>query len=104
MNNFLKKPLAFDWVEASLEAYVRLEERKARVYQIKSMAREIVAICRASRDRVEKAEAFLEKYREVIPSEEKQNIFRLMAETLLYIQYEGVRMRISDNPRTILNC
>ena len=95
-------PLDFTWVDAALEAWADIEEMRARQTTVREMARELVAICRSNRERVENAERYLDRYREVIPNVQKQEIFRLVAELLLFIQYRGVRIRCVDDPIKIL--
>jgi len=102
LKNMLIRPLNFSWLETALGVWVEIEELNARRAIIHNMTREIIAICRTERERVEKAEAFLDKYAHVIPHAEKQEIFRLMAEALLFITYNGVRIRCTDDPKRLL--
>ena len=94
--------LDFEWVTAALEAIVELEHGRTQQAELRAMAREIVAICRDARQRVARAEQFLDAYRHVLPPGKKNEILRLMAETLLFIQYGGRRVKITDDPSVIL--
>jgi hypothetical protein len=102
VTNLFKRPLNFGWVETALDVWVEIEELNARRAVIRNMTREIVAICRANRNRVEHAEALLDKYTDVIPYERKQEIFLIIAETLLYISYNGVRIKCTEDPKRLL--
>ena len=102
MTNLFKGPLDFGWVETALDVWVEIEEHNARRAVIRNMTREIVAICRANRHRVEHAEALLDKYSDVVPCERKQEIFLIIAETLLYISYNGLRIKCTEDPKRLL--
>jgi transglutaminase-like putative cysteine protease len=94
--------LDFDWVLQALEPLVVFEQGKADQTRVQSLAREIVAMCRANRDRVEAAERVLSEYRDVLSPEQKNEALRIMAETLLYIQHNGVRIKVTTDPGRIL--
>lgn len=102
MDALFDRPLRFDWVEAALRAWVDVEQARVERVRVQSIARELVAICRANRERVERADAFYEKYRHLLPHAERQEVLRLMAETLLYIQFRGLRHKVTDDPTKIL--
>ncbi|MFC1834883.1 hypothetical protein ACFL2Q_09135 [Thermodesulfobacteriota bacterium] len=102
MTNIFKKPMNFGWVETALDVWVEIEESNARRAMVRNMAREIVTVCRANRSRVEKAEALLDRYADVIPHENKQEIFLIIAETLLYISCGGIRMKCTEDPKQLL--
>ncbi len=95
-------PLDFDWLETALDAIVLVEETRARRVAVRSIAREIVATCRANRERVERAEALLDRHAEVMRPEDRGRVLRLMGETLLYIQYRGARLKCTEDPRRLL--
>lgn len=95
-------PLQFDWLEVALGAVVQLEFGRVEVARVRSMARQIVAICRDQRDRAIAAERFLDENRDALSADQRNEALRLIAETLLYIQYGGIRVRVTDDPRRIL--
>lgn len=97
-----ERPLDFGWLEAALEAWLVFEDRAARRATVRTMAGEIVEICQMKRERVERAEAFLTRYHRLLSRAEKQDIFRLMAETLRYIERGGVRVEVTDDPIRLL--
>ena len=99
MNNFLRQPLSFSWLESALEAWISFEVTDARIATCRSFAREIVTICKLQRKRVEKAEELLDRYRDMIKPKARQEIFRLMAEALMYIETNGQRLKVTDDPK-----
>ena len=102
MPNFFQARYDFSWVQTALEAYVRIEEAQVKQATVRQMTREIIAICQNNRARVVKVEAFLDEFQHVLSHEHKQDIFRLIAETLLFIQYRGVRIKCSEDPYQLI--
>lgn len=102
MDPRLRRPLNYTWLEAALEAWLETERTNTRRAEAKLMAREIVAICAANREKATLAEEFYVKYRDHLSRADRQGVLRLIAETLLYIQYDGVRMKVSSDPMRIL--
>lgn len=92
----------YSWLRATLDSWLAIEDGNARRAAVRAMASEIVAACRANRDRVRKAEAIYEKYRSVMSHADKQDVLRLMAETLLYVQYGGLSIKTTDDPTKLL--
>ena len=85
-----------------MEGWAAIEQGRVQRAEIQVMAREIVAACRGSRARVQRAEEIYTKYREYLPNADRQKMLRLMADTLLYIQYGGVRIKTTQDPKLIL--
>jgi hypothetical protein len=94
--------LSFDWVTASLRAIVAFELGRVEQARVRCLAREIVAICRVQRDRVVRADRLLEEHRDLLSIEQRNEVLRLMAEVLLYIQFRGVRIKVTADPRRVL--
>lgn len=102
MQSLFDRPLDYGWLEATLSAWIKVEETNVERAAVRQMTREVVAICQDKRERVQRAEAFYEKYRDVLRHRERQEVLRLMAETLLYIQHSGVRMKLTEDPIKLL--
>ena len=99
---FGQRPIDFSWLETSLEAFVELERGRVQQVTVQQMAREIVAICRSQRERVRLAEEYYDKYRDVLTHADRQDVLRLMAETLMFITYGGRRMSVTEDPKRLL--
>ncbi len=102
MHPLFARRLNYSWLEAALDAWVVTEETNARRASVQLMAKEMVAICESNRDRVVRAEAYYSEFRDTLIMAERQDVLRLMAETLLYIQYQGVRLKVTDDPIKLL--
>lgn len=102
MHPLFERPLDFGWVEATLAGWVELERGRVERVRLQQMTREIVAICRDNRERVKRADAYYDRYRDVLTHADRQALLRLMAETLLYVQYRGVRRKVTEDPLRIL--
>lgn len=99
---FGKRALDFSWLELSLGAFVELDRGRVKQVTVQQMAREIVAICRSQRERVRLAEEYYDKYRDVLTHADRQDILRVMAETLMFITHGGRRMAVTEDPRRFL--
>lgn len=94
--------LRFDWLETALAVVVEVQGGRVEMAHVRGMSRAIVAICRDHRERVFAAERFLDENRDFFSAEQRNEVLRLIAETLLYIQYGGVRIRVTDDPLQVL--
>ena len=99
---FYQEQLDFDWLDSALACIVNIQETNLKRSTVRNVSQEIVTICRTKRERVKQAERLLDKYSECILYEEKQEIFRLIAETLLYIQYRGVLIKCTSDPKKLI--
>jgi hypothetical protein len=101
-----RKPYApvldFDWLVCALEPIVAFEQGQADQARVRVVAREIVAACRAQRDRVVAAERILQEHRDILSADQKDTFLRLMAEALLYITYHGRRIKLAGDPILVL--
>lgn len=102
MSRAQRSVLRFDWLEAALQVVLEVQSGRVEMARVHSMSREIVALCRDQRDRVAAAERVLDENRNTMSCAQKNEVLRLIAEALLYIQSGGVRIRVTDDPRRIL--
>lgn len=102
MNRLRGPILRFDWLETALAVIVEAQHGRVEMARVRGMSREIVALCREQRERVLAAEMFLDENRDILSAEQRNDVLRLIAETLLYIQYRGARIRVTDDPFQVL--
>lgn len=97
-----QSPLYISCLEAALESIVAIEETNLKRTIIKNISKEIIKICRNNRNRIERVDQILEDYGNYISYENKQEIFKIVAETLLFTQYNGVRIKFNQDPKNII--
>lgn len=94
--------LDMSWIVSALEPITAFQEGQVDQARVRSLAREITAACRNNRDRVLAAERMLDEYRDILPAQKRDEILRLMAEALMYVQFNGRRVKVVGDPTRIL--
>jgi hypothetical protein len=102
INPFYNSNLDYSWHDSILDSLVSIQEMNLKRSIISNISREVVQICKKKRDRVAKVELLLDEFGGYIAHEDKQEIFILVAETLLFIQFNGTRVKCTEDPIALL--